>query len=308
MRFFDPPETFLQLKKAAAPLGVLLLFLFGGCVSGPEPYTSDHASLIFESGGVYLSLSPERDIQLAAALTGNIGFAPEDLMGLLEQTERVDAIFFPRNDGSLDFHVLMRGSYPRLFAVLGLKKDPLWNKKSGQSYTWWEQEETGLQIFFAGRDLVGLSRGGIEDLLCRLTSPPRQDIPPTAKKRLEGRPLGLYASKPTAVEGASNLFRHIETFWMSFDNTAGEEEVYFINAEYLLTEPRIARSLYFMLRLELLTGLRQRDAGLDLRELMRDDPVEVSRKRVVLKDYPVSLDRLTWFFSTVFPLAAPVLD
>ena len=99
----------------------------------------------------------------------------------------------------------------------------------------------------------------------------------------------------------AGLFARLDTISMSFRSNEAHKDLFTIDAEYVCEDPAVARSLFLVLRLALLSGLRSLEGEYDYSRLISEDPVSLQERRVVLQGYPISLENIDWFFQQALP-------
>jgi hypothetical protein len=291
-----------------AVLPALIILTVSGCVTRQVPVSRDYSALLFSEGGIFLQLKPQRDYQLTSEMLQAVGMDPESMKKILDRTDTVYASYSWNDDG-LMYTILGAGSYPDTAAALSLRGSRDWERLTGD-YAWWQYLEAPLQLSLVEDDLICISNGGIEEALRRIYEGPEQRIPEEVRLRLNAAAMGLYAVQPDIPVENIRLFRELESFWLTFETSEEEEKrhVLQVNGKYSCSSPEVARSLYLMMRLNLVSSMMQTE-GVDRMKFMNGaDPVLLDGRSIILEEYTLSLERLRWFFDTVLPYAEPIVN
>lgn len=311
----------IVLPPVVGVLFLVTLFL-GSCVGKPQLLTKDLSALVFEEGSVYLNLRPSLDMRLTEKVLDAAGLDAESLRKILHRTEVIHAGFRTDPEG-LSYRVIIQGSYPDNAAGLALKTNREWERVR-RDFRWWEHRFSGLQLSFLGDDAIGISNGGIEEFLQRVTAGPQYELPDSVIDSMQSSAMTVYASEPVFPENVPPVFSSVLQLSMFFrkkmenpsrggesedagpdkkvpDNVAvTNESMYLINGQYRCTEAAPARSLYLLLRLNLLSRAGNKDSR-SYTNLLKEDPVSLSGDTVILENYPVDFEGLELFLSTAVP-------
>ncbi len=290
------------------------LLMIGGCAGSPQPISTDFSSLLFSEGEIYIRLEPARDFGLTRKILDTAGMDEESLEKLLERTEIIHGSFRTVSDG-MYFNILSTGRYPDFSARLSLRFSDQWSRKKGD-YPWWENNSTGIQLAFLGNEEVCISNGDMDSLLKRISSGPRKQLPLFVQTAMERSAMSVYASHPVLPSEVPPVFREVEELRISLNRLVpstdakytDSREMYRIDGIYRCGDIPPARSLYLLLRLQLLSELGKTEKGRDYGKLMENDPVILRYRTVVLRGYPISSDRLEWFFSIALPFTDSLVE
>jgi len=292
----------------AAVFTAIIIFIITGCVTKQVPLSSDYSALLYEDGGIFLQLKPQRDYQLTSEMLKAVGMDPGSLKKILDRTDNVYAHYSWNAEG-LVYTILGAGKFPDTAAALSLRGSRDWTRVKGD-YTWWQYLQTPLQLAFVTDDLICISNGGIETALRRIYRGPEQRIAEEVRLKLNAAAMGLYAVKPDIPVENIRLFSELESFWLTFE-PAGEEEgshVFRVNGKYSCTSPEVARSLYLMMRLNLVSSLLKAEDAWSLKAIQDADPVQLDGRSIILEEYPLTFERLQWFFGAVLPYVEPIVN
>lgn len=308
------PDTHIAMYKpnlTGAIAGSVLLLILAGCASRPEPADPNYASLLFKEEGVFLQVKPSENLVLANKMLSAVGMDPESLSTVLERTNQAYCSF-EFNDPELQYSIIGQGRYPETIAALSLRNNEEWEKRTsesskGDTLHWWNNRLSGVKISFIQDNAVCITNGDMEKQLERIFYGPVKPLPDKALQILETGVLGIYSNAPNfddqigTAGGMSRLFSHIDEIIMSFSPREQHDNLFSIDAEYLCTNRTVAKSMFLMMKLGLISGIRSLDSEYDYAELMSDDPVTLEEDRVVVKGYPISLEDIDWFFKKALP-------
>ncbi len=293
----------------AAVLPAILLLTVIGCVTRQVPLSQEYSALLYEENGIFLQLKPRRDYQLTSEMLKAVGMEPGSLEKILDRTENIYAQYSWGEDG-LMYTILGAGRYPDTAAALSLRGSRDWKRVKGD-YTWWQYLEAPLQLSFVTDDLICISNGGIEPALQRIYGGPKQHLPEEVRLRLNASAMGLYAVKPILPVENIRLFSELESFWLTFETAEDKQEgrhILRVNGQYSCTSPEVARSLYLMMRLNLVSSMIKTEDTWRLKPADGYDPVLLDGRSIMLKEYPLSFERLQWFFGAVLPYVEPIVS
>jgi len=298
-----------RVVAAFTSLVVLLLVLLSGCAGRPEPAALNYAELLYDEQGIFLQVKPSENLSLAHKMLSALGMDPAELDTVLTRTHIAYCYFDLRVDG-VSYSIIGQGKYPETIAALSLRSNTDWQRESsdlGRSakVRWWSNQIQGVKLSFLQDNTVAITNGSMKELLQRIYYGPVNRLPDTAVDRVNTGVLGIYSRNPDfgqqepARGPVAILFSKLKEVGMSF--TAQEDDLFTIDAEYLCTDNTVARSMYLVLRLALINGLRSSGGGYDLSELISKDPVILQDNQVVLRDYPITLENMDWFFQQALP-------
>lgn len=308
----------LKKEKAATVVTALLLLLVAGCASRPDPADQNYASLLYEEQGIFLQVRPNRDLALAEKMLSAVGMEASSMRTVLKRTHTAYCRF-EFNSTGFEYSIIGEGRYPETIAALSLRNNPEWERRKGGAglpLRWWENRGSGVQLSFIQQNAVCITNADIEQKLERIYTGPVVSMPEKAAELLDSGVLGIYSRNPvfgdtgggTSGGGApgasaqvSRLFARLDTISMSFQRSAEQSSIFTIDAEYLCDNETVARSLFLVLRLALMSGLRSLEGEYDVAKLLNEDPVSVEQKRVLLQGYPISLENIDWFFQQALP-------
>src|SRR6056297_1571709 len=290
-------------------LAVVTILLLSGCAGRPEPAVQNYAQLPYKEKGIFLQVKPSENLSLARKMLSALGMDPTELNTVLTRTRIAYCYFDLREDG-FSYSIIGQGRYPETIAALSLRSNADWQRESsdlGRSgkVRWWSNQLQGVKLSFLQDNTVAITNDSMEDLLYRIYYGPVIQLPDEAVKRMNSGVLGIYSRNPDfgqqqSAEGpVAILFSKLKEVGMSF--TAQEDDLFTIDAEYLCSNQTVARSMYLVLRLALINGLRSSDGGYDLSELLSKDPVILQDNQVILRDYPITLENMDWFFQQALP-------
>ncbi len=304
--------------------------VLSSCVSRPEPVDTNYASLLYNEQGIFLQVKPNKNLTLANKMLSAVGMDPKALETVLERThtaycyfdfkvdelqnESVDA---KMNDGvpesepdRLTYSIIGQGRYPETIAALSLNTRSGWENKSSSiqgnaEVRWWSNTVNGVKLSFIQDNTVCITNGKMEALLHRIYNGPVKPLPKDGSKMLESGVLGVYSFQPdfgdfvSTAGTMSGLFSRLEEISMTFK--PNNESIFLIDAEYVCESEAMAGSFYLMLRLALLSGINSLKGQYDLSTLLEEDPVLLKGSRIVLRNYPISIERIDWFFQQALP-------
>jgi hypothetical protein len=290
-------------------LAVLAVLLLSGCAGRPEPAAPNYAELLYEEQGIFLQVKPSEQLSLAHKMLSALGMEPSELNTVLTRTQIAYCYFDLRDDG-FSYSIIGQGKYPETIAALSLRSNADWQREEsnlGRSakVRWWSNQIQGVKLSFLQDNTVAITNGSMEELLHRIYYGPVNRLPDKAVERVNTGVLGIYSRNPNfgrpqpAAEPVAVLFSKLQEVGMSFTNY--EDDLYTIDAEYLCTDQAVARSLYLVLRLALINGLRSFEGEYDYSKLISEDPVSLQQKQVILKNYPITLENMDWFFQQALP-------
>lgn len=298
-----------RVQWGIAALTVFAILLLSGCAGSPEPAATNYAELLYEEQGIFLQVKPREQLSLAHKMLSALGMDPSELDTVLTRTHIAYCYFDVRADG-FNYSIIGQGRYPETIAALSLRSNADWQRGEsdlGRStkVRWWSNQAQGVELSFLQDNTVALTNGSMEELLQRIYYGPVIRLPEGAVKRLNSGVLGIYSRNPEfggpqpAAGPVAVLFSKLQEVGMSFANY--EDDLFTIDAEYLCTDPTVARSLYLVLRLALINGLRSFEGEYDYSKLISEDPVSLQEKTVILKNYPITLENMDWFFQQALP-------
>ena len=291
-------------------LPLMIICAVSACVTKPDPVSRDYAALLFEEGGIYMQLKPRSDKQLTYGMLTAAGMDSGSMAEILERTDEVFT-FYTFGEKGLSFIILGQGSYPDAAAAISLRGSKEWERVKGK-YSWWSNIDAPLKLSFVDNDLVCISNGNMEEILRRIYTGPAKNIPEEVKLQLNMSAMGIYASRPDFPSGQLRIFGELESFWMTFQSDSSQEQEgdgkYLIDAEYVCVNQSAARSLYLLLRLNLLSAQKDAKSTINLAALKEKDPVKISAEKVILEDYPISIQRINWFFDIALPFVDPIVN
>ncbi|MGC9312929.1 MAG: hypothetical protein ACP5IA_09550, partial [Sediminispirochaetaceae bacterium] len=293
----------------AAVFPAIIILTISSCVTRQVPISRDYSALLFKEGGIFLQLKPQRDYQLTSEMLQAVGMDPESLKKILDRTENIYANYFWSEDG-LMYTILGAGRYPDTAAALSLRGSRDWERVK-RDYAWWQYLEAPLQLSFVTDDLICISNGGIEEALQRIYRGPEQRIPEEVRLQMNAAAMGLYAVQPDIPVENIRLFSELESFWLTFEPSEEEEEerhVFRVNGKYSCTSPEVARSLYLTMRLNLVSSMIKTEGAGRIKSMNGIDPVLLDGRSIILEEYPLSLERIRWFFGTVLPYVEPIVN
>ena len=290
-------------------LAVVTILLLSGCAGRPEPAVQNYAQLLYKEQGIFLQVKPSENLSLARKMLSALGMDPTELNTVLTRTH-IAYCYFDLQDDGFSYSIIGQGRYPETIAALSLRSNASWQRKSsdlGRSakVRWWNNQIQGVKLSFLQDNTVAITNGSMQDLLHRIYYGPAIRLPDEAVKRVNSGVLGIYSRNPafgrqeTAAGPVAVLFSKLKEVGMSF--TAQEDNLFTIDAEYLCSDQAVARSMYLVLRLALINGLRSSGGGYDLSELISKDPVILQDNQVVLRNYPITLENMDWFFQQALP-------
>lgn len=304
---------------AAAVTAVFTVLLLAGCVSRPEPADQNYASLLYNERGIFLQVRPNQNFTLAETMLSSVGMNPESLRTVLERTHTAYC-FFDFGTSGFIYTIIGEGRYPETIAALSLRSNREWERRESEPESrkdvplrWWSNPNSGVALSFVEDNAVCITNGDIEAQLARIYYGPVIPLPQKASVMLNSGVMGLYSRNPdfsgvlgqsgrSAASGAvSRLFTRLDAISMSFHRSDENPDIFTIDAEYECANESVARSLFLMLRLALLSGLRSLAGDYDYSQLISDDPVSLEQTRVLLQAYPVSLENIDWFFQQALP-------
>ena len=311
------PKTGRTVNAGRMILGllfsVLMLLSFTSCVSKPKPVVPDFQDLIFEEGALFLQLKPQKDTELTRKMLSILNMRDESLETILGRTDDLYASCLFGEEGP-EFTVIGLGRYPETMAGLSLRRNREWEKIK-TPYQWWRQKNGKLEIAFVSNNVVCLSNGRMKVSLQRLYEGPVRPLPAEIKLLLNRSSLGLFAEAPDFPEQKMRLFNQLESFWLTFkaDRSADsgkEAEIngFLVDAEYICSTSGAARSLFLLMRLNLLASLGKGDSSITIESLKSKDPVRLQDKSIILDDYPLSFDQIDWFYETVAPFFSDLIQ
>jgi len=307
------PDLHIAMYKriTGAIAGSVLLLILAGCASRPEPADPNYASLLYKGQGVFLQVKPSENLVLANKMLSAVGMDPESLSTVLERTNQAYCSF-EFHGLELQYSIIGQGRYPETIAALSLRNNEEWEKRTsesskGDTLRWWENRIGGEKISFIQDNAVCITNGDMEQQLERIFYGPVTPLPDKVLQILEAGVLGIYSNEPNFDDqigkaGAmSMLFSHIDEIIMGFSPREGHDNIFSIDAEYLCSNRTVAKSMFLMMKLGLINGIRTLDSGYEYAELMSDDPVSLKEDRVIVKGYPISLEDIDWFFQQALP-------
>lgn len=266
-----------------------------------------------------MQVRPNQNLTLAETMLNSVGMDPESMQTVLERTHTAYCFFDFRTAG-FTYTIIGEGRYPETIAALSLRSNAEWERRETEPETlgraplrWWYNVKSGVQLSFVQDDAVCITNGDIEAQLQRIFYGPVVPLPQKAAAMLNSGVLGLYSRNPefsgfelqggrsTATGAVSRLFTRLDAVSMSFHSSDPEADIFTIDAEYECADESTARSLFLVLRLALLSGLRSLPGEYDYSTFISDDPVSLQQTRVLLQGYPVSLENIDWFFQQALP-------
>ncbi len=290
-------------------LTALLFLLLSGCAGRPKPADPNYAELLYEEQGIFLQVKPSENLSLAHKMLSTLGMDPAELDTVLSRTQ-VAYIYFDLRGSGFNYSIIGRGRYPETIAALSLRSNSEWQREEsdlGRSakVRWWSNQIQGVKLSFLQDNTVAITNSSMEELLHRIYYGPVNRLPDNAMERVNTGVLGIYSRNPDfgrqqPAEGpVAVLFSKLEEVGMSF--TVYEDDLFTIDAEYLCSDQTVARSLYLVLRLALINGLRSTEGEHDYSKLISEDPVSLQENQVILKNYPITLENMDWFFQQALP-------
>ncbi len=311
------------LNAAAAALVTGLVFmLLTGCVSRPEPANQNYAALLYEERGIFLQIRPNQNLILANRMLSAVGMDPESMQTVLERTHTAFC-FFEFDSSGLEYTIIGEGRYPETIAALSLRSNSEWARREGGRETgrlqstplrWWRNRISGVELSFIQNNVVCITNADIEEKLERIFYGPVVPLPEEGAELLDSGVLAIFSKNPDfggfdsgragmhrAGTQMAGLFARLDTIGMSFHSSETHSDLFTIDAEYVCKDRTVARSLFLVLRLALLSGLRSLEGEYDYSRLISEDPVSLQENRVVLQGYPISLDNIDWFFQQALP-------
>ncbi|MDZ7793449.1 MAG: hypothetical protein U5P10_07060 [Spirochaetia bacterium] len=290
-------------------LAVVAIMLLSGCAGRPEPAVQNYAELLYKEQGIFLQVKPSENLSLAHKMLSALGMDPAELDTVLTRTH-IAYCYFDLRDAGFSYSIIGQGRYPETMAALSLRSNADWQREEsdlGRSakVRWWTNQIQGVKLSFLQDNAVAITNGSMEDLLHRIYYGPVKRLPDNAVERVNAGVLGIYSRNPdfgrtqSAAGPMAVLFSKLQEVGMSF--TKYEDDLFTIDAEYLCTDQTVARSLYLVLRLALINGLRSFEGEYDYSKMISEDPVSLQKNQVILKDYPITLENMDWFFQQALP-------
>ncbi len=329
--------SMLLRRVAGSIIGtVLLVVLLSGCVSRPDPAVQNYASLLYEEQGIFLQVRPNQNLTLAGKMLSAVGMDAESMRTVLERTHTAYC-FFEFDSSGFTYTIIGEGRYPKTIAALSLRSNSEWERREGDGGSvgsdsarneagrkeaplrWWQNLASGVQLSFIQENAVCITNGDIGRKLQRIYYGPVIPLPEKAAQMLNSGVLGIYSQNPdlgTAGNGGttssgtgfsatgapvSRFFERLDTISMNFQSSPEQSDLFTIDAEYVCDDERVARSLFLVMRLALLSGLRSLEGEYDYSQLIAEDPVALQQNRVLLQGYPISLENIDWFFQQAMP-------
>ncbi|MCF7915202.1 MAG: hypothetical protein K9L66_08550 [Spirochaetaceae bacterium] len=298
-----------RVTRGLTAFAGLAILLLSGCAGRPEPAVQNYAQLLYREKGIFLQVKPSENLSLAHKMLSALGMDPAELDTVLTRT-RIAYCYFDIGDDGFSYSIIGQGRYPETIAALSLRSNADWQREGsdlGRSakVRWWSNQLQGVKLSFLQDNTVAITNGSMEELLYRIYYGPAIRLPDEAVERVNSGVLGIYSRNPdfgqqqSAGGAVAILFSKLKEVGMSF--TAQENDLFTIDAEYLCSNQTVARSMYLVLRLALINGLRSSEDGYDLSELIGKDPVILQDNQVVLRDYPITLENMDWFFQQALP-------
>ena len=311
------PRSAPLITTAAALVVVLVFALLTGCVSRPEPADQNYAALLYEEQGIFLQIRPNQNLIMANRMLSAVGMDPESMQTVLERTHTAFCLFEFDSSG-FEYTIIGEGRYPETIAALSLRSNSEWERReeareSGSLQStplrWWRNRISGVELSFIQNNVVCITNADIEEKLERIFYGPVIPLPKEGAELLDTGLLAIFSKNPDfggfdsgrAGTQMAGLFARLETIGMSFYSSETHSDLFTIDAEYVCEDRTVARSLFLVLRLALLSGLRSLEGEYDYSRLISEDPVSLQENRVVLQGYPISLDNIDWFFQQALP-------
>ncbi|MFW6360431.1 MAG: hypothetical protein ACOC2R_01665 [Spirochaetota bacterium] len=317
-----------QLNAVAGVLVAgFVCVLLSGCVSRPEPVDQNYAALLYEEEGIFLQIRPNQNLELANRMLSAVGMDPESMQTVLQRTHTAFCLF-EFDSGAFEYTIIGEGRYPETIAALSLRGNSEWERREGGRETgdlrsaplrWWRNRLSGLELSFIQDNTVCITNADIEEKLERIFYGPVIPLPEEGAQLLDTGLLGIFSKNPDfgglesgragtnraemnrAGTRIAELFARLDTLSMSFHGSEKHDDLFTIDAEYACEDRAVARSLFLVLRLALLSGLRSLEGEYDYTRLISEDPISLQERRVVLRGYPMSLDNIDWFFQQALP-------
>ncbi len=321
-----PPVFRTRRTSFNALIGTLVtgfvFILLTGCVSRPEPADQNYAALLYEEQGIFLQIRPNQNLTLANRILSTVGMDPESMQTVLQRTHTAYCLF-EFDSGGFEYTIIGQGRYPETIAALSLRSNSEWKRREGGRESggmrsaplrWWRNLISEVELAFIQDNAVCITNAGIEEKLERIFYGPVIPLPEGAAELLDSGLLGIFSKNPDfggfesgrdgmnrAGMQMAGLFARLDTISMSFRSNEAHKDLFTIDAEYVCEDPAVARSLFLVLRLALLSGLRSLEGEYDYSRLISEDPVSLQERRVVLQGYPISLENIDWFFQQALP-------
>ena len=319
---------------------VLVVLFFSGCVSRPDPAVQNYASLLYEEQGIFLQIRPNENLTLAEKMLSTVGMDAESMQTVLERTHTAYC-FFEFDTSGFTYTIIGEGRYPETIAALSLRRNSEWVRREDEAGSmssvsssgsasnatgrkeaplrWWHNLASGVQLSFFFFFFLCITNGDIRWKLKRIYYGPVVPLPEKAAEMLASGVLGIYSRNPDlggagnggaklsgtgfSAAGApvSRFFERLDTISMNFQSSTEQSDLFTIDAEYVCDDERVARSLFLVMRLALLSGLRSLEGEYNYSQLTDEDPVSLQQNRVLLQGYPISLENIDWFFQQAMP-------
>lgn len=203
----------------------VILAAAAGCASAPKRTAAELWPILPSDQALYLSVQLDRNRPFFHELLSAVDQNSFTMRFTVDRTEAVAASLDFPEPGRADFAMTAAGSYPGALVGWQMFWDKAWHSKKGtlegERYSWWENEEAGLQMAVLGGQLALVSNGKIERLLRSERSRTGAVIPESVRTAAEHADLLVYTPSPAKVftGGAieQRLFLAMNEFWVSLE-------------------------------------------------------------------------------------------
>lgn len=203
----------------------VILAAVSGCASAPKRTAAELWPILPSGQALYLSVQLDRNRPFFHELLSAVDQNTFTMRFTVDRTEAVAASLDFPEPGRADFSMTAAGSYPGALVDWQMFWDKAWHSKKGtlegERYSWWENEEAGLQMAVLGGQLALVSNGNIGRLLTSERSRTGAVIPESVRTAAERADLLVYTPSPAKVftGGAieRRLFLAMNEFWVSLD-------------------------------------------------------------------------------------------
>ena len=296
---------------------VLLALILASCATlPPSRGTSQWIGVLPPASpeSVYASINPSSSRLLIEILARTAGAQTEQLERITTGIHRALAQIRFCPGEPLSFSLIALGEVPPTSVALQLNLDPAWQRVllskfpdrgftgSHWSYrTYWRNAASGLEIAAPQRGVLFVAGGAPSAaalMLRRLQSPGVDPLPPEAAQDLEAADIFLYFPDPAGFLPHQLPIRQI---WIS---AVAEQEIYDLQAVFLLSEVENLRAVELLLRLMLTLWLRTAEVE-DPVKILKNAEIHVEQGSARIDSLSLTSPEIASFFQALLPEAFP---